>query len=641
MYFHDRVASRFRRILTTAALAAGAIATTTSRASAWVYPEHRRIAVIALAELDPDRQQVFESLWAAARRTHESRLCAKAVDEAQGEHPQCIDYAAWPAISGDHSCSSQDLVRTVLTSDWILDVAEITARLERRLAGAKGHDGVTNALRNSDIELQRSDPEYATRAGSNNVHFLLARRGVGMTPEGYAATVFSEGVPMNALAGYVWYHVEALEQARTLADTALSPDEQAKRALAVLADEAFALHFLEDVFAAGHVAGSWGDVALRKGTHDYYNEAGLAITTWRGERAVLTGDAWMRPEDAERAARSARKSLEQVIDAVRGVGPAAAIRVPKPLPPEPGRLNVCRTTTVPKRVHDAKPLLADVLLDTPVPMLASGLGEMPRFRAEIGPFIGLQAAASGAGVSGGFGKSQDHMGVSGGLELGARVGLGLDGVMNEAGDGLVFLDLGIRRDGHSTNSLDSASSAPVNGITAAIPARFGYAVRLRLPFWLLPMDFLIAGPILLVASPSTLQNMAVVAGSGGVIPWQAGMATPVGRFQFVLGREVGLGIYGYGHGGDAFIIPTGVVDGTRQYSLLSLSTLQLDLPVLEYRPFRSFSSDQSSNLLFQLFSAIDLPLKSSPIAPSNEPSPELRPVWYGGLRLSFDWRHYL
>ena len=33
-------------------MAASAITTTASRASAWVYPEHRRIAVIALAELD-------------------------------------------------------------------------------------------------------------------------------------------------------------------------------------------------------------------------------------------------------------------------------------------------------------------------------------------------------------------------------------------------------------------------------------------------------------------------------------------------------------------------------------------------------------------------------------------------------------
>ncbi len=88
----------------------------------------------------------------------------------------------------------------------------------------------------------------------------------------------------------------------------------------MLADEAFALHFLEDTFAAGHVAGAWGDVSQRKGTHDYYNAAGLEVFTWRGgsESMVLMGDAHMRPEDAERAASAVRISLEQLIDHAAG-----------------------------------------------------------------------------------------------------------------------------------------------------------------------------------------------------------------------------------------------------------------------------------------------------------------------------------
>ena len=78
----------------------------------------------------------------------------------------------------------------------------------------------------------------------------------------------------------------------------------APRSRAVLADEAFALHFMEDVFAAGHVAGTWGDVSQRKGTHDYYNESGLEVRTRQAgaNTAVLMGDAHMRPEDAQRAA---------------------------------------------------------------------------------------------------------------------------------------------------------------------------------------------------------------------------------------------------------------------------------------------------------------------------------------------------
>jgi len=44
----------------------------------------------------------------------------------------------------------------------------------------------TNAVRNSDLALQRTDPEYVTRASSNNAHFLLARPDINMDPEAYA-----------------------------------------------------------------------------------------------------------------------------------------------------------------------------------------------------------------------------------------------------------------------------------------------------------------------------------------------------------------------------------------------------------------------------------------------------------------------
>ena len=41
----------------------------------------------------------------------------------------------------------------------------------------------TNAVRNSDLALERTDPDYATRASNNNAHFLLARKNIAMTPE--------------------------------------------------------------------------------------------------------------------------------------------------------------------------------------------------------------------------------------------------------------------------------------------------------------------------------------------------------------------------------------------------------------------------------------------------------------------------
>lgn len=621
-----------------------AICSSASPSLAWVYPEHREIADVAVRSLDPERSRVFDETWQAARSGYEARLCSKAADATQGEEAKCIDYAAWSALSGDHSCSADELLSSVLTQDWVLDVADVTARLERRLANTNFRGARINALRNSDIELQRADSKYATRAGSNKPHFLLVRPAVGTTFTQYVAACLTEGAEINAVSTYADYHLDAVAKARFLADPSLSKEQRATIARAVLVDEAFALHFLQDSFAAGHVTGTWGNASQRKGTHDYYNEHGLSAVTWAGERVILTGDAWLRPDDAKRAALAVRKSLMQVVDAIRGLGPVTPPVAARAASAAPGTLDVCSSTVVPKRAisPEEATLLGEVLIDTPVPMLASGLGETPRFRAELGPFLGFQAAARGSSVSGGFGQTQTSPGAIGGLELGVRLGLGLEGVMNEAGDGLVFLDLGLRRDGSSTAQISEGSSIPeAGGLTAAIPGRAAYALRVRMPFWLLPFDMLIAGPILLLASPSTLTSMAVSAGNGGVIPWQSGIATPVGRFQFIAGREVGVTLYGYmRRGQDRFLVSNDVA-GNTSVSLVAISSVALDFPVLEYRPFRTFSTDQSSSLVFQLFGAVDIPTRSSTVVPENQPAPDLKPVGQAGLRLAFDWRYYL
>ena len=128
------------------------------------------------------------------------------------------------------------------------------------------------------------------------------------------------GSEINAVGVWGRYHLSALQKATRLARENLAPEERSALARAMLADEAFALHFLEDVFAAGHVAGTWGDVSQRKGTHDYYNASGLEVRTWQGgeNTIVLMGDAHMRPEDAERAAEAVRLSLEQLLDTAAG-----------------------------------------------------------------------------------------------------------------------------------------------------------------------------------------------------------------------------------------------------------------------------------------------------------------------------------
>jgi len=642
----------------------------TGTAFAWIYPEHRDIAVLAVEKLDPARRAVFDKLWAEARVTQEKRLCEAGADAAQGVKTACIDWAALPAISGDHSCSSQELTTTVLESKWILAVADVSAQLkaklarietlpppsqvpsstdviadfQRRIEAEGARAARINALRIADNQLQQADPKYATRAGASNAHFLLARPSTAMKPMEYAQLTLKIGSEISAIGVYTWYHINALQKATRLANEQLAPEVRQALARAMLFDEAFALHFLEDVYASGHVAGTWGESAQRQGTHDFYNDSGLEVFMWQGgDSVVMMGDAHMRPEDAERASTAVRASLDQLLDAAVSSQADGLPHTPA-APAQPDAFDVCKNkvliprpefTEAPEEYRRA--YLADigaVLRTTPVPSLGPGLGAMPRFRSEVGPFIGLAGVIDGRAIDGGFTPS-DGNGFMGGVELAARFGLGLEGVMGESGDGLAFFSIGLRGDSSSTNSITNATAAGGN-LTAAIPSRTGLSTRYRMPFYLIPGDLIFLSPIYLF-SPETYTGMAVTAGNGGLIPWQSGMATSIGRFQFVLGRE--LGVTFYGMSGDDRVIAPGATPGD-PVRVVDYKSTFFDLPILEYRPYRSFASNQSSSVVFQLFAGADVPNSANVVSPAGAPNVDLRTVYSVGLRMVFDWRYY-
>lgn len=638
---------------------------------AWVYPEHRDIAVLGVEKLDPERRAALDRLWSEARAGHESRLCASPADSAQALHPACIDWAALSAIAGDHSCSAAQLIGSAESSDWMLNVAAVAAQLKVDLAGiavtvppANTGEGKSliadvrrqleneavraqriNALRTADVRLQNADPEYATRAGSNNAHFLLARPATDTTGAQYLAIAAEEGAEVNALGIYARYHVTALQLATRLAHEQLTPAAHAALARAMLADEAFALHFLEDVYAAGHVAGTWGNASQRKGTHDYYNEFGLEASTWNSAATtiVILGDAHMRPEDAERAAATVRISLEQVLDTAAGRAREGTLPYTPQAQGEPWSFDVCRNNSMPARAtgaesREALVLMArEVLGPTPMPSLGQGLGSMPRFRAELGPFIGVAGLLDVRRVSGGFTDAGTGNGAIVGADLSVRFGFGLEGVLGQAGDGLMFLAAGYRGDAPSTNKFSNGAFAQEGGsIAAAIPARSGFSARLRMPFYLIPGDLLLLSPLLAVA-PKTYQNVAVTAVNGGLIPWQLGWATRFGRFQFVAGREFGIAFYGR-QGEDTLLAP-GPAPANATL-LVNYKSTFLDFPLLEYRPYRAFDVSQASAVLVQLFYGLDIPSGGSVILPGGTAPVSLHRQSSIGLRVVFDWRRY-
>jgi hypothetical protein len=658
---------RIRRLLLSVVLACA-----THPTFAWVYPEHRDIAVFGVESLDPERKAQFDRLWTEARIDYEKHLCEQGADTAQGVMPECIDWAALSALAGDHSCSSKQMLDMVNTSEWILGVAEVAAQLKvdllrisktspvmsteegRSLIGDLRRQMETeavradriNALRIADVRLQRADQEYATRAGSNNAHFLLARPTVDFSAHEYVDTTLKVGSEINAVGVWGRYHLSALQKATRLAREDLAAAERSALTRAMLVDEAFALHFLEDVFAAGHVAGTWGDVSQRKGTHDYYNESGLEVRTWQAgaNTTVLMGDAHMRPEDAERAAEAVRLSLEQVLDTAAGRSRKTNLPYTPAAPAQPEAFDVCKNGKLEQWSAGREPtpealqLGVEVLMLTPVPSLGEGLGAMPRFRSELGAFIGVAGSLDLRYLDGGFTDFESGSGFIGGADLSLRLGYGLEGVIGEEGDGLVYFSVGYSGDTPSTNKFSEAAAAQNGGsLTAAIPARTGFSARLRMPFYLVPGDLLLLSPLYFV-SPTTYQRMAVTAVNGGVIPWQLGWATRFGRFQFVLGREIGATFYGLGSD-DASLIAPGMPPGSAP-RVIHFESTYLEFPILEYRPYRSFDTTQSSALILQFFGGVDIPHKTNVVYPPGAPDIDLDPVYSIGVRLVFDWRRY-
>jgi hypothetical protein len=226
----------------------------------WIYPEHRDVTVLAVQGLDEARREAFDRLWQQARSRRREAPCAMVADAAQGVTPDCIDWAALPAIAGDHSCSAMVMLETVRHSDWILrgggcrcpaqggpgansgdapaEQSELApgviAEAQRRLADEASRAKRSNARRTADTRLQRADPEYARRADTNLAHFLLPRPDTNLDPSAYGRLALKPGAPLNAVGVYAWYHISALQKASRLANDQLAPDERSALVRAML-----------------------------------------------------------------------------------------------------------------------------------------------------------------------------------------------------------------------------------------------------------------------------------------------------------------------------------------------------------------------------------------------------------------------
>ncbi len=309
-----------RRIATL--LCALAVTIMTSRAHAWYLPEHAEITRKAL-EYDvpaPLRAEIMRVVHAAKLDVAhgllplcetDTPLRSVSLDDRVGGAPSvaCIPYNALPAIAGDHSLQSNELIalmtervpRPFLEGHTVASMVVGTAAIEwqRFLTDAPRaetqklvrHLDSTHALldaseqadpgsyerrrftRDLDMRLQLVDHLYVTRAAGSKAHFQDAAQSLGVLLANAVA-----GDLNNALAQAMAHHVRSIELAAR-ARGYRSAWGDARRTEALL-EHAFAVHFVQDAFAAGHMGTehSLDGSRERLQRHDFLNRNGIGAT---------------------------------------------------------------------------------------------------------------------------------------------------------------------------------------------------------------------------------------------------------------------------------------------------------------------------------------------------------------------------
>jgi hypothetical protein len=615
-------------------------------ASAWIFPEHRAIAIEGVRRLDETKASALMRMWSVAWTGARGRMCRLPTDPDANPSPSskpCVDFATLVALAGDHSCSPEELRVEVGKEDWIAEVQRVGESLKAALAASGSESDRERVWGGSNLALQAADPRYLSRAQQNYAHFPLPRQPLSSheTAEAYLNRCVRGDSPINSIGVYAKLHGFALAlAAQSSSATDAARVDLAQRAIFA---EAFALHFLEDSFSAGHFAGSWGSNAWRKGTHDVYCVLGLATVTWSGKLLESHGDAHMTADDIGHASEADAASLAQLADAASG-----GLRLHPPDDAGLDALDTCGLTTMPvtSLATDQREAVLPIVQDTPVPSGGEDSIHPPRFRAEVGPFAGLVVTARAGGATGGYQTTPGSLRARETLEAGARIGYGLEGLLTSGHDGMLWAQASFVMEPSQLDTLcpNCPGGLRTDPLTPRVEARGSFRISVRVPFWIVPGDLLLLAPVLAIASPIALQRVIFDATNGGLIPWQKRFTTDIGTLQFILGREAGLTPNGYVGSligrSDSFQSYQGTnPDGSNKLVDVLYRSLEFDLPILEFQPVRAFQSELALGASLQLGFSVEI----ESVLSSAGPLPlgaGLGPTYFLYLRLGFDARRY-
>jgi hypothetical protein len=325
-------------------------------ARAWYFPEHVVIAHDGIMQLPPELRDVLRDAVMRAR-SDGLQICERveaSIEDVALPQPLqtrmlhtergagCVPYAALPALAGDHAISAAEL-RTVLTGPKGIELTSAAAYEWSRFQAALQRLPNASLERMSfvhslDVAFYFIDPGYELRAQATQAHFADSGRRIDEVVRIAAAT----GSVDTALGQFLAHHLRSLQLAAHAEVTE------------ALLEHAFAMHFLQDAFAAGHLVmteETWksGNPSARR-RHDFFNAKGLAVGHAMGVTPcpslgvgslelsglpacwVTSGDGYLgtSPDASDRlhaalAATQAELELAVALDPVRAVAAVASL----------------------------------------------------------------------------------------------------------------------------------------------------------------------------------------------------------------------------------------------------------------------------------------------------------------------------
>lgn len=248
-------------------------------ARAWYFPEHAVLTREGLMQLPPELREAIRSAVVAASRegyrfcadievpfekvANAKRLTTKMISVSSSV--DCVPYGAIAALAADHSSSASEL-GAVLRGPKGIEIVSAAAFEWQRFNESLERLPNTSHERMSfvhglDVAFYFVDPGYERRAQGTRAHFADSRSLAALVQAAEAGDID------NALGQFLTHHTRSLQLA-----------SHGKLAEALL-EHGFALHFVEDAFAAGHLIGTSWDVAneSQRRRHDYYDARGLAV----------------------------------------------------------------------------------------------------------------------------------------------------------------------------------------------------------------------------------------------------------------------------------------------------------------------------------------------------------------------------